>query len=85
MEVHKIDEPEGQKYPDGLRFGWIAFDRLEKNKSVLFDCHPPKGAHYHINGEQPGTPFEWKGLDEAMDFFWSKVWEHFGKRIGELE
>ena len=80
-ELYKIHGEAGKQYPDGYRFGWIAFDRFNKMKSVLFDCHPPKGAHYHIDGEQPGTSFEWTGLNDATTLFWMKVWEHFGDRI----
>lgn len=80
-ELYKINGEEQKHYPEGYRFGWIAYDSLNPNKRVLYDCHPSKGAHYHLDGEEPGTPFEWQGLEKATQAFWHKVWEHFGPRV----
>ena len=63
------------------RFSWIAFDPDESDAKVLFDCHEPKGPHWHIDGDKVGHPFAWKGLKEAEDLFFEKVEERFGKAI----
>ena len=79
MDVYRVEESEGQKFPEGYRFSWIAFDRYDPQSKVLFDCHPPKGPHFHIN-EAIEEGFEWQGLEDAMELFWQKVWGHFGER-----
>ena len=68
---------------EAYRFSWIAFDPDETGARVLFDCHKPKGPHWHIDEDEVGQPFTWKGLKEAEDFFLEKVEEKFGQIIKE--
>ena len=83
MDIFKIEEPEGAQFPDGYRFSWIAFDRYDPMKRVLFDCHPPKGPHLHVDQDKEGIPFQWENLEKAIELFWQKVWDRFGEREGE--
>jgi hypothetical protein len=52
---------------------------------VLFDVHPPKGPHIHIDQDPDGVPYEWKGLKEAEEFFENKIQERFGEFTEENE
>lgn len=63
------------------RFSWIAFDPEEEGARVLFDCHEPKDPHWHIDDDEEGQPFIWKGLKEAEELFFQKVEERFGKTV----
>ncbi len=84
MDLYKIDGPHSVNFPEGYRFGWIAYDRYNRSNRILFDCHPPKGPHFHVGDDKVGISFQWESLPKAMDFFWQKVWEHFGeKEVGE--
>lgn len=83
MDVYQIPNPEGLKFPEGYRFSWIAFDRYNPKNRVLFDCHPPKGPHFHVDDEKDGQSFVWVSLEASMDLFWEKVWLRFGEREGE--
>jgi hypothetical protein len=80
MDVYKIDHPEGRNFPDGYRFSWIAFDRSDPLQRVLFDCHPPKGPHLHVDQDKEGISFRWENLEKSMQLFWEKVWWRFGDR-----
>ena len=68
---------------NAYRFSWIAFDPDETSARVLFDCHEPKGPHWHIDSDEVGQPFTWTGLKEAEEFFFQKVEERFGEIIKE--
>ena len=64
-----------------FKFSWIAFDPENPMKRVLFDCHPPKGPHFHLDGDLDGQPFAWVTLEESVALFRKKVEEHFGKLV----
>ena len=64
---------------NAYRFSWIAFDSDEPGARILFDCHEPKGPHWHVDGDEVGKPFEWAGLDAAEELFFQKVEERFSK------
>jgi hypothetical protein len=51
---------------------------------VLFDSHPPKGIHFHIDGDDAGVAFVWKSLGEAEQMFFEKVRRHFNIDEKEL-
>lgn len=84
MDLYKLPS-EAEGYPEGYKFSWIAFDPEEPSNRVLFDSHPPKGPHIHIDEEKIGVPYEWKGLDEAQTFFEAKIQERFGDFSEENE
>lgn len=77
MEVWKILAPESRKYPDRIRFSIVAFKESLPSDAIVMDCHPPKGPHYHLDGNE--IAFEWDGLDKAEEKFWQIVEEKFGK------
>lgn len=80
MDLFRLTEEDpAQTHPEGYRFSWIAFDRESPEKRVLFDCHPPKGPHFHLDEDREGVPFEWTSLAAAIEFFRQKVREHFGE------
>lgn len=79
VEVWKIPYPEGEKFPDGLKFSIVAFCENNTSDSVIIDCHPPKGPHFHFEGKE--VQFKWEGLDEAEKLFWELV----EKKFGEIE
>lgn len=79
MDLYRVKgSGQGKHFPEGYRFSWIAFAQDAPTRRVLFDCHPPKGAHFHLDEDPDGTPFEWTTLDDAIDLFQAKVREHFG-------
>ncbi|MBI4402643.1 MAG: hypothetical protein HY537_00690 [Deltaproteobacteria bacterium] len=77
---------QGAKDPSSwkaYRFSWVAFAPDEPGARVLFDCHEPKGPHWHIDGDEVGQAFAWTGLEEAEELFFQKVEERFGRTIKE--
>ncbi len=84
MDLFQIPEPERKNYPEGYRFSWIAFDAEDPEERVLFDCHPPKGPHIHVDGE-PEFLFKWKSLEQSEALFFEKVQEKFGAFRSEEE
>jgi hypothetical protein len=80
MDLYKIKEADA---PDGsdLKYSWIAFDPDNPIRRVLFDAHPPKGPHFHIDEDSDGEPFEWKSVDAAIQLFHEKVTAHFGELV----
>jgi hypothetical protein len=84
MDLYRLP-PEEKGYPEGYKFSWIAFDPNEPSNRVLFDVHPPKGPHLHIDQDTVGVPFDWKGLAEAENFFMAKIQERFGEFTEENE
>jgi hypothetical protein len=85
MELFRIFGKEAAHHPDGYRVGWIAFDPETPERRVLFDSHPPKGIHFHIDGEENGTPFVWKSLAKAEKAFFETVCRHFNIDAKELQ
>ena len=81
MDLYKLPSAQGG-YPDGYKFSWIAFDPNEPLERILFDIHPPKGPHLHIDGDPVGTPYVWLGLSEAEEFFVSQTEARFGEITG---
>lgn len=61
------------------KFSWIAFDQESPSMRVLFDCHAPKGMHFHIDDEKEGQSFDCASISEAIQFFRAKVTERFGE------
>lgn len=64
-----------------FRFSWIAFDPNDPARRVLFDSHPPKGPHFHLDNDADGKPFVWVSIEDAIRLFREKVSEHFGELI----
>ena len=48
---------------------------------MLFDFHPPKGPHFHIDEEVKGQAFEWSSVPDAIELFRQRIKEHFGELI----
>ncbi|TVQ77823.1 MAG: hypothetical protein EA369_08535 [Bradymonadales bacterium] len=85
MDLYKIPRVNTKDFPGGHRFSWIAFDPEAPERRVLFDSHPPKGPHIHIDDELEGKPFEWVSVDQAKRLFFKCVKEHFGKFAEDID
>lgn len=83
MDLYQV--PDGVKVglPDGFRFSWIAFDPDNPSNRVLFDCHSPKGPHFHLGDDAVETSYQWNNIVEAEKFFFELVEKHFGKLGGK--
>ena len=78
MDVFKLPDSSSKMVSEGYRFSWIAYDSENEAARVLFDNHPPKGPHSHIDGDLEGKPFKWKSLDASYERFFEKVRDRFG-------
>ena len=85
MDLFKVSEKEAPKHPGGYRFSWIAFNAEDPKKKVLFDSHPPKGAHFHIDGDKKGVSFVWESAKQAEALFFAMVAAHFNIDPEELQ
>lgn len=83
MDLFHVPGGQEKGLPEGYKFSWIALDPSDSEARILFDCHPPKGPHLHVDSEKVGVPYQWVSLDEAEKFFFDKVQERFGKFIKE--
>jgi hypothetical protein len=80
MDPYRLEDADAR---DGVafRFSWIAFDPENPMRRVLFDSHPPKGPHFHIDEDPEGQAFTWESIDAAIQLFREKVAAHFGELI----
>lgn len=78
MDLFKIQGRDAEKHPGGFRFSWIAFDPEKPTRRVQFDSHPPKGPHFHIDGDEVGVVMEWTSLEAGHRKFFKMVARHFG-------
>lgn len=82
MDLYELPETELiNSSSSHYRFSWIAFDKEEPAMRVLFDCHPPKGPHFHIDEDKRGQSFTWSSLPAAIQLFYLKVKERFGELL----
>ena len=84
MDLYKVDESadgrsHGSEPGSEFRFSWIAFDSDNPMRRVLFDSHPPKGPHFHVDDDSKGQPFAWVSVPDAIQLFRKTVEEHFGE------
>lgn len=84
MELFRIQGKNAKDHPEGFRLGWIAYSLENPQKRVLFDSHPPKGPHFHIDDEKDGTTFRWESLEKSEALFFEKVGRHFDVEAGDL-
>ena len=76
ISVHEVGRT--HKYPDGLKWGLICFDRIS-GKRVLMDKHHPKGPHLHL--DETEVPYQFVDLDQLVVDFRRIVMEHMGVQI----
>lgn len=82
MDLYELPETELTDDPGShYRFSWIGFDKEDPAMRVLFDCHTPKGPHFHIDDDKDGQAFAWSSLQEAIELFHAKITEHFGELL----
>ena len=77
MDLYKIQGKEAKEHPGGFRFSWIAFNAENPSEKVLFDSHPPKGPHFHLNNDSLGVSFKWESLEKTEKLFFELVSQHF--------
>ena len=65
------------EFPENYKFSWIAFNIDNPDERVLFDNHPGKPPHYHID-KKPSVYFKWISLAASRKLFFQKVYERFG-------
>ena len=85
MDLYQIHGDEAKKHPQGFRFSWIAFNPAAPQKKVLFDSHPPKGPHFHIDDDPEGQSFEWLSLTHTEKLFFEKIAHHFEVSLEDLQ
>ena len=82
MDLFKInDKKQFEHLPDGYKFSWIAYLDSDRDVRILFDSHPPKGPHYHIDSDKEGVPFKWTGLSDMRRLFLDMIEKRFGPLI----
>ena len=79
MDLFEIPGKAKESFPGGYKFSWIAFDANDSEKQILFDSHPPKGPHFHIDQEKDGVSFVWTSIDDSEALFFKMVTDKFGE------
>ena len=77
MDLYKIHGKNANQHPEGFRFSWIAFNSEDPVQKILFDSHPPKGPHFHIDNDPVGISIEWSSLELTEQLFFNLVAHHF--------
>lgn len=85
MDIYEVPDADEQELPGGYRFSWIAFNAQSPKERVLFDSHPPKGPHFHLDDEKNEIKIEWTSLEEVERLFYRSVARHFDIDPKELE
>ncbi|MGK5081756.1 hypothetical protein WDW37_00500 [Bdellovibrionota bacterium FG-1] len=81
MDLFQIPATDADKYPGSVKFSWIAFERENPERYVLFDSHPPKGPHSHTpSGDE--ILLSWTNVGEMEDRFFKAIETHFGSLKG---
>jgi hypothetical protein len=85
MDVYEITGPEVEKFPGGYRFSRIAFNAQNPSERVLFDLRPPKGPHFHLEGQLNEIKIDWVSLGSTERLFYKTVARHLDVDPKELE
>lgn len=85
MDLYEVSGPGAERLPGGYRFSWIAFNAQNPNERVLFDSHPPKGPHFHLDDRKNEIKIEWTSLEATERLFYRTVARHFDIDPKELE
>ena len=85
MDLFEVSGPGADLLPGGYRFSWIAFNAQNPLERVLFDSHPPKGPHFHIDNQKNEIKIEWTSLTQIEKLFFCMVSRHFDIEPQELE
>ena len=81
-ELIKSPDYQGQEFPNGQKFKWIAYNRVNPDEQVRFDNHRGKAPHYHDNGHEEF--FTWKSRKHTQQMFYQKLIEKFGNLVQKL-
>jgi hypothetical protein len=84
MDVYQVSGKDAETLPGGYRFSWIAFNTQNPMERVLFDSHPPKGPHFHIDNRKNEIKLEWTSLAQVERLFFRIVARHFDISPKEL-
>ena len=77
-----VPESRRHLYPNGLKFGWIAFNDDNPEEKILIDYNPQKGFHYHIDDHI--VKLTWVSLENAQQLFTKMIQAKFGEFIKEI-
>lgn len=76
ITVHEV--PRDDRYPDGLKWSLLCFDRIHVNR-ILMDNHHPKGPHIHIGDKE--RPYEFQDLETLCWDFRRLIYELMGAMV----
>ncbi len=71
---------DGDRYPDNIKYKLIMIEP-KSGKRILFDNHPPKGHHYHIDvsySSQKQFSYNFETPEKLRRDFTDLVLKHFG-------
>jgi len=76
QKIYKVENLD--KFPDGIKYSLILFDRKSKNK-VLMDNHHPKSHHVHVGNKE----FEYHFTNEPklIEDFKKFVYQYMGVKL----
>lgn len=63
--------PRTRQNPAGVRYRLAFVRRGEAVPAVLYDCHPPKGHHRHVQGVE--EPYSFADVDQLIADFTADV------------
>jgi hypothetical protein len=52
MRLWQFPQVKAKDFPEGYQLKWIVFNLFNKKEQILFDNHPGKPPHYHIDDHQ---------------------------------
>jgi len=85
MDLFEVTGPGAERLRGGYRFSWIAFNAQNPMERVLFDSHPPKGPHFHLDDRKNEIKIEWTSLAQAEELFFRMVARHLDIDPKELK
>ena len=76
QKIYKVENLD--KFPDGIKYSLVLYDRKSKNK-VLMDNHHPKSHHVHVGDKE----FEYHFTNEPklMQDFKQFVYQYMGVKL----
>ena len=76
LTIHEVGK--SSRYPDGIKYSLIFFDK-RTSKKILMDNHHPKGHHFHI-GENEFV-YSYVNDEKLIEDFYNLIFDNTGIRI----
>ena len=67
-----------KKFPDGVKYSLLLFDR-NKRKKVLMDNHHPKSHHIHLDENE--FEYNFTSVKKLVEDFKKFVYQHMGVKL----